>query len=86
MVFKVYKTIMDENIRKFVEKIVESENIPDELKEKAREILLTDLKNTITNLWRYSVTHGDDAKDLKKIDTVLTILSDYVWILLQNRI
>lgn len=77
---------MDENIRKFVEKIVESENIPDELKEKAREILLTDLKNTITNLWRYSVTHGDDAKDLKKIDTVLTILSDYVWILLQNRI
>lgn len=69
---------MDENIRKFVEKIVESENIPDELKEEAREILITDFKNTIINLWIYSVTHGDNAKDLKKIDTVLTSLSDYI--------
>lgn len=69
---------MDENIKKFVEKIVESENIPDELKEEAREILGTDFKNTIISLWRYSITHGDNAKDLRKIDTVLNKLSDYI--------
>lgn len=69
---------MDENIKKFVEKIVESENISDELKEEARKILSTDFKNTIISLWRYSVTHGDNAKDLKKLDTVLNRLSDYI--------
>lgn len=65
-------------LENLLKKIVESENIPDELKEEAREILLTDFKNTIINLWRYSITHENNAKDLKKIDTVLTSLSDYI--------